>query len=162
MSITPEYLKSLLAYSPETGVFTWLVSRSRTIAGSVAGSIGSSGYLTVMIDKKRYNLHRLAFVYMVGELPEAFVDHISGNKTDNRWENLRPASAIENARNQKRSSKNLSGLPGVSWDARGKWRAFGYTDGKQINLGRHDSLLDASASRKSFENQHGYHANHGR
>lgn len=60
MPIAPD-LKSILAYSPESGVFTWLVSRSRTVAGSLV----SSGYLTVMIDRKRHNLHRLAFVYML-------------------------------------------------------------------------------------------------
>lgn len=162
MPITPEYLKSILAYSPETGVFTWLVSRSRTPAGSIAGSLVSSGYLTVMIDRKRHNLHRLAFVYMLDRHPPEFVDHINGQKTDNRWINLRAASPVENARNQKRSCKNSSGISGVSWDSRGLWRSFGYLAGKQITLGRYSSKFDAAAARKSFENSLGYHENHGR
>lgn len=162
MSISQAKLKELLHYNPVTGVFTWVIGRSRTVAGTVAGSLVSSGYLTVMIDRKRHNLHRLAFVYMLGRHPPEFVDHINGQKTDNRWINLRAASAVENARNQKRSCKNSSGISGVSWDSRGLWRSFGYLAGKQITLGRYSSKFEAAAARKSFENSLGYHENHGR
>lgn len=162
MPITQEYLKSLLAYDPATGLFVWLVSRNRNKAGTSAGNVGTSGYLTVMIDRKRHNLHRLAFLYMEGRHPPDIIDHINGTKTDNRWANLRPASYLDNARNQEIHSNNTSGISGVILGARGKWKAYGYVGGRQVNLGSHDSMLEAAASRKSFEHNLGYQERHGR
>ena len=162
MPITQEYLKSLLSYDPDTGVFTWLVSRNRNHAGSIAGNVGTSGYLTVMIDRKRHNLHRLAFLYMEGFHPPEIMDHINGIKTDNRWINLRSASYVENAKNLAISSNNRSGLAGVTAYKDGKWRAFGYINRKQIGLGKHDSIFEAAAARKAFEFRLGYQERHGR
>ncbi|USU01727.1 HNH endonuclease [Pseudomonas siliginis] len=162
MHISIEVLKTLLSYDPDTGQFTWKVRRSRTEAGSIAATKATNGYLLVMINKKYLSLHRIAFLYMGYESPPDCVDHINGDITDNRWANLRPATATENARNQKLHSTNSSGLPGVAWDRRGRWRAYGGQHSRYIYLGRFDSLLDAAAARKSFERRNGYHANHGR
>ncbi|MCF5708931.1 hypothetical protein GIV19_16745 [Pseudomonas syringae] len=162
MPITQEYLKRLLHYDPISGVFTWIEGRSRTPAGSVAGSLDPGGYLTVMIDSRRHSLHRLAFLYMDGAFPPEMVDHINGVRADNRWRNLRPASARQNSRNQRLNVTNKSGLPGVMWDRRSSWRAYAYVNGRCVTLGRYESLLSAAAARMSFENQNGYHHNHGK
>lgn len=161
MSISQARLKELLHYDPESGVFTWKVGRSRTRAGSIVATKDRKGYLKVMIDKKTHYLARMAFLYMEGQEPMVFVDHINGVRADNRWRNLREVSVIENARNQRLHSTNTSGLPGVTWDDRGQWRAYAGLGSKYIFLGRFGALLDAAAARKSFERSKGYHSNHG-
>lgn len=162
MSISESRLKEMLHYDPVSGVFTWKVDRSRTKAGCIAASKTGKGYLTVMIDGKRHSLHRLAFIFMGEPEPPEFVDHINGDRADNRWANLRTATMTQNARNQRRHSTNTTGLPGVIWDQRTRWRAYAYLDGRYLALGRYHTLLDAAAARKSFESRHDYHANHGK
>jgi len=156
-----DYLKELLSYDPVSGLFTWRVDQGSARAGSVAATIATNGYLVVMVDKKHLSLHRLAFAFMGQEMPER-VDHINGSRTDNRWVNLRSATAIDNARNQRLHRTNSTGLPGVMWDQRSRWRAYGYLGGRYLALGRYQSLLDAASARKSFESQNGYHTNHGK
>ena len=90
--ITQSELKELLNYDPATGVFTWLVSRGRVKASSVAGHVHSRGYIVIMVDGRRHLAHRLAFVYMTGTFPDDQVDHINEIKADNRWINLREAT----------------------------------------------------------------------
>lgn len=155
-----DYLKDLLSYDPGSGLFTWRVDQGSAKAGSVAATKATNGYLVVMVDKKYQSLHRLAFAFMGREVPGC-VDHINGDRTDNRWRNLRAATAIENARNQRLHRTNSTGLPGVMWDQRSRWRAYGYLGGRYLSLGRYHCLLDAAAARKSFECSNNYHANHG-
>ena len=155
------YLEELLSYEPDSGLFIWRIDQGSAKAGSVAATKATNGYLVVMVDKKYQSLHRLAFAFMGREVPDC-VDHINGDRTDNRWKNLRAATAIENARNQRLHRTNSTGLPGVMWDQRSRWRAYGYLDGRYLALGRYKSLLDAAAARKSFECLNGYHSNHGK
>jgi hypothetical protein len=81
--LTQERLKELFNYDPVTGFFTRLKrTSSNTIIGEkVGGNI--NGYLRVSIDNKFYLLHRLAFLYMEGEFPIEFVDHIDGCGSNN-------------------------------------------------------------------------------
>jgi hypothetical protein len=114
--LTQERLKELLHYDPDTGVFTRVkTAGSRAQVGTVVGSIGAHGYLSVCIDRVDYLLHRLAFLYVTGELPK-YVDHVNGCRSDNRWSNLRGcASQAVNMQNQRRAVKrNTTGYLGVS------------------------------------------------
>ena len=87
------------------------------------------------------------------------VDHIDGNRSNNRWANLREATRKTNARNMKRPSNNTSAVAGVSWHKKaGKWRAF--LAGK--HLGLFVSKSDATRARKTAERKLGFHPNHGR
>src|SRR5690606_167269 len=96
---------------------------------------------------KLHQAHRLAFLYMTGEMPEKVVDHINGDRSDNRWENLRCANQSQNMANVGIRSANTSGTPGVVWDKeRQKWRAQLRVNGKKKNLGRFDSIEDAKAT----------------
>lgn len=121
-TLTQERLKEVLHYDPETGVFTWRVKACNRWpqVGRVAGTPDGKGYLMVAIDRTRYKLHRLAFLYMTGSMPPHQVDHISGLVDDNRWVNLRLASQAENMQNRRVRLDNSSGHPGVNWSKSAK------------------------------------------
>ena len=90
--MTQEYLKSLLYYNPETGKFTWRVSKNNRVkCGSEAGTIQSSGHRRIRIDKKDYLAHRLVWLWYYGRWPENEIDHIN-KPDDNRLKNLRGIS----------------------------------------------------------------------
>ena len=118
--LTQSRLKELLHYDPETGIFTRRVACSfRAPVGAVAGWVTGHGYRSVSIDYKPHLMHRLAFLYMTGEWPPEDVDHINGNRTDNRWANLRHASRSENNQNiaGPKSHNRSTGLLGA-WPSR--------------------------------------------
>lgn len=138
--LTQERLKELLHYNPETGVFTRAKDvRGGFKKGDVVGHEVGAGYLRVVIDNGRYYLHRLAWLYIHGEMPNGEIDHKNRIKTDNRIDNLRVVSKSHN-------QQNKGGL-GVQWHKAGsKWRAYIKVDGKHRHIGLYDCLLDARAA----------------
>lgn len=131
-------LKELLRYEYETGMFYWAKKTSKYSSseiGQVAGSVDKHGYTRIMINGYRYQAHRLAWLYVHGDYPDAeqpFIDHINGNRSDNRIVNLKASSGAENNRNVRIQSNNTSGVNGVrryeKINPSGKiytyWRAF--------------------------------------
>src|SRR5690349_15052213 len=101
-SLTQQYLKEILHYDPETGVFIWYTSRGHCKAGNVAGSL-NLGYILIGICNFKYQAHRLAWLYMTGEWPTFEIDHKNGVSSDNRWENLREATRIINGQNRRKA-----------------------------------------------------------
>jgi hypothetical protein len=146
-------LRECFDYDPDTGLFFWKVSKRgirRPQAGCFAG-----GYTVIQFDGVRYRAHRLAWFYVHGEWPAHEVDHINGIRSDNRIENLRLATHAENLRNQKLQARNTSGCKGVAFDrSRNKWMAQIHVAGKNINLGRFDTLNEASDVVKRARLQH--------
>lgn len=130
-------LKALLRYDPKTGSFRWLVSpRYNVLVGQVAGHVRASyGYRVIGIQGNLYRAHRLAFLYMTGSWPLRDIDHIDGNKDNNKWANLRDADQRINQGNRKRANANSgSGLLGVGrW--RVYWRARITVNRKEVHLG---------------------------
>lgn len=105
-------LRALLAYDPETGIFTWLVNRGpNQTAGKPAGSPDEDGYLRIGIDRRRYRSHRLAWFYVHGEWPAMEIDHWDTDRTNNRIGNLRQATRTMNQENIRRSPAKKSNLP---------------------------------------------------
>jgi hypothetical protein len=163
--ITQERLKEVLDYNPETGDFVWCELPRRGVkSGSIAGSKHHNGwgnvYLRIRVDSKLYLAHRLAFLYMTGEMPDdgKEVDHIDGNGLNNSWENLRLVTRTGNSRNTKLQSNNKSGYSGVIWHkAREKWRVkIG-----GIDYGYFYSIDDATLMAAVTYERLGYHRNHG-
>lgn len=154
--LTQEYLKSILRYDPETGVFTWLVKRNsrggKVRPGAPAGQVNKYGYLVIGIDGERHFAHRLAWLYMTGAWPEDEVDHENRMPGDNRWINLRPATSTQQKINTGMRCDNSSGIRGVWFDApRRKWSARIGVEKRKIFLGRFDSIDLAAEARRLAE-----------
>ena len=147
----------------DDGVLYWKFSPNRRIRiGDSVGSKMKSGYLQTGVEKKQWYVHRLIFLYHHGYLPD-FVDHVDGNKSNNRIENLRSASSIENQQNRKIGRQNTSGIKGVCWHKqRQKWQARVKINGKQVSAGLFLTLEEAAnAVQKLRSNLHKEFANHG-
>jgi hypothetical protein len=177
-----ETLRKLLRYEPETGKLYWLprpvemftegrwnsayrkcCSWNGKNAGREAlSSVNGEGYLTGAIFGRPVKAHRVAWALITGEWPDK-IDHISGDRSDNRWQNLRTVDDLENSRNRKVGANNRTGCSGVGFQKRNqKWRARISANGNVIWLGQFDSYDEAVTARKAAERQHGYHPNHGR
>lgn len=149
-------LKEMFHYDPDTGEFVRLVQRSpNAMVGDIVGTVDGKGYLHVSINKKFYRLHRLAFLYMTGEIPR-YVDHIDRNRTNNRWSNLRAINGCRgNAGNSGIHSHNTSGYRGVSKNNRsGKWHAQIKINGKQTYLGRFNTPEEAARRYNEAAKEH--------
>lgn len=144
--LTQERLRELIAYEPITGRFIWTKARRSVTVGKEAGTINSRGYRNLCIDGTLYLAHRVAWFYMHGVWPEQ-IDHINGNKADNRWENLRECTAAENGQNLALNPRNKVGLPGVFFNnTRNRWQASIQIAGKPKYLGRYKTAEEAGAA----------------
>ena len=143
------YLREVLAYNPETGIFTWKFGNKRnTKANQIAGSIRPEGYRYICINYKNYRAHRLVWLYVYGQLPISQIDHINGNKDDNRISNLREATHAENQQN-KHSTK------GYSWHkTKQVWEAYIRINGKKNTLGYFKKEEDAQMARTVAKREH--------
>lgn len=138
--ITQALLKELVTYNPETGIFTRNSSnRRKSIGETLGGTPRKDKYMAMRVGKHTYLLHRLAFLYMMGNLPVNLVDHINGNKSDNRWCNLREATAFENHRNSKLSRNSSTGVKGLCYieGIQPKYHASVRVSGKRLTKTLH-------------------------
>lgn len=142
---TLDELRASIAYDPDTGVFTRKVGYGRSKAGTVLGTKASTGYLTICFKGQIFTAHRLAWFYVHGVMPSSPVDHINGNRTDNRIENLRSGSFASNNQNRlKPQRNNTSGFLGVGWNKQNKrWKAQITVDNQTKHLGHYDTPEEA-------------------
>lgn len=148
-------LLTLLSYDPATGVFRWLTTRSRCLAGSIAGSRrAKDGYVEIMLEGRAYQAGRLAWFYVTGKWPKNEIDHKNTNNADNRFDNLRDVDHIINSQNKRRASPlSSTGLLGVYMN-RGIPRArIQLPTGKRIDLGRFPSPAAAHEAYLSAKRQ---------
>lgn len=131
--------------------------------GKPIGSLGRDGYTRAYIGGKGYALHRLIWVWHGGALPHRMqIDHINGNRKDNRIQNLRVVSELENHHNHHRRT-NSGGYFGVRKNTNcSTWSARIYDNWKIIYLGSYPTMELAIEARKKAERRLGYHENHGK
>lgn len=180
---TYEYMSECLSYDPETGVLTWkerpreMFALERSFlrwntmyAHKKAGAVcRHNGYaaITLGLPGKRVKMyaHRVAWLLHTGSWPELYLDHINGNRQDNRIENLRQVTYAENHKNQQLSGRNTSGHFGVYYNPKcpkHPWQARISSYGKVDYLGSYVTKEEAIAVRKEAERKYGFHENHGR
>lgn len=141
-----DYLVTRLSYDKETGIFYWKTKAgpySRVRVGDIAGSINFYGYRKIILKKKAQCAHKLAWLYVYGEWPTMQIDHINGNRDDNRISNLRHVTNRQNAQN--RSIRRNGKSPGCSYNKKRKqWQAYITINGKMRHLGWFSTQTDAS------------------
>ena len=152
-----DYAKEHMHYDPDTGEFRWIKKPhmmnvgGKCNPGDLVGSIHRSGYRTATIKGKHVQLHRLAWIFVYGEISSEMIDHINGIRDDNRIENLRLASHAQNMHNSHSREKIGSSVKNVNWDKEsGKWRVRVRYNGKRHHGGRFESLADAEAAAKKL------------
>jgi hypothetical protein len=167
---TPEQLRELLRYEPDTGKLFWKErplsmfpsprhqgSWNTRYAGREALiELHPSGYLRGRVFNRVYYAHRVVWATVHGLWPDAHIDHINGDKADNRLVNLRAATQQQNNRNTGKRKDNASGFKGVCFHLRSKkWMASISIGGsKSTYLGLFDTPEEAHAAYCSAAQKH--------
>jgi hypothetical protein len=159
--LTAERLREVLHYDPATGTFRYRIARGRMLVGSRAGCAAPDGPV-IVIDRLQYRAARLAFLYMMGRWPHDRIDVANRNNRDLRWENLRPATAMQDHANQAMPRNSQTGVKGVWRDATMR-RWAGQVIAKGRVYKRHFAKIEEAASyvRSMRERLHGVFACHG-
>lgn len=148
------------AKNPARACNTW---NSRFAGKEAFCTLSGNGYLHGALHDRKVCAHRIVFALHHGRWPEYTIDHINGDRMDNRPINLRDVVHAENMRNQPISKASSTGVIGVSLDSsRKKFEAYITVSGRKKYLGRFDSVSDAFAARSSANETVGFHENHGR
>lgn len=159
--LTQQRLQELLEYSAETGEFTNRFRSGGRPSGSVAGSARKDGYVKIRIDSRAYYAHRLAWLYVTGSFPVGDIDHLDGDRSNNRFANLRDVSRAENNRNHGMRPDNTSGFPGVSFrKSEQRWQAQIQADGKRQHLGLYATPEEAHAAYSRAASDLGFSGRH--
>jgi hypothetical protein len=136
--ITHAELTELFEFNANKGVLVWRKPRPKIRVGQEAGCLHHRGYINLEIDGKHYAAHRVIWFYVTGKWPKTQIDHINGNKSDNRFENLREATNGQNRANTKNNNKHgLKGIKHLHWMKPGTrcWQAQITHNKKVIYLG---------------------------
>ena len=146
-------MKRLMVYDSATGEFTRKINSSaRARAGMTPGYIAPNGYRMITLFGKMHLAHRLAWLYVYGDMPPGSLDHINRKRADNRISNLRTATTKENSENQTLSEANTSGVKGVTWcKSNSKWLAQIQHNKVNMYLGYYYNINEAKAARRAAE-----------
>jgi hypothetical protein len=145
--LTAHRLRNLLHYDTATGIFTWLFGTR--FAGQPAGhTCGAYNYKRITIGTQTHLAHRLAWLWVYGAWPTHQIDHIDGNTSNNRIQNLRDVDSQTNCQNLLQAkSCSQSGFLGAHWNKKAKrWYAQIRVDGKLLHIGSYLSAEDAHAA----------------
>jgi hypothetical protein len=142
--LTQAELHSILHYDYLTGLFT------RFKGHKICGYMEKKGYIAICVKTKTYKAHRLAWLYVYGEMPKNQIDHINGIKDDNRIDNLREATASENMFNRLKFKNSKSPIKGISFHiGQQKWTAKIQLNKKRLWLGSYNTFEEAAVAYKN-------------
>ncbi len=144
-NVTAELVRALFSYDAETGIVCRRTQHQRYPAGTIVGSKNGNGYFQIGILGRRYPLQRIIYLHVTGYWPRNLIDHINGNRTDNRWCNLRDATHSQNGANSRVLANNTSGFKGVFFH-RGKWVAAIKQKDRRVHIGCFDTREGAAAA----------------
>lgn len=98
-------LRKQLEYDPDTGKLRWLTKskrgRPRRTGWFEPKVVEPHGYRTISFEGVVLYVHRVVWALMIGRWPKHEIDHIDGNRGNNRWANLREATILKNSRNRR-------------------------------------------------------------
>lgn len=136
-----------IEYLPDTGRFVRIrKSGPNVVVGAEAGHVDRQGYRRIWIDGKLRAAHQLAWLWVHGVLPDSSVDHINGQRDDNRIANLRVVDHATNLQNQRRARvDNRLGVLGVRHSGK-RFDARIWVDGRGKTIGTFDTVEEASAA----------------
>lgn len=145
--INAERLREIVDYDPETGEFTWkFCHRRRKNKDGKVGHLSEAGYVQMYVDGVNTRAHRLAWLHFHGRHPAGYIDHINGDKADNRIANLRDVAPAINSQNRvEPTPRNKIGAIGVS-EFRGGYRAHIEAHSVRHYLGTYETLAEARAA----------------
>ena len=158
--MTQDELKKIVEY--KDGELYWKISPNWSIkVGDKVGYLTKDGYKRTMINKKNEKLHRLIFLYHYGYFPQ-LIDHIDGNGINNKIENLREVSHMQNSQNKKMAINNTSGSKNVYWhNAAKKWTVVLTLNKKKKVIGYFEDLELADLVAQEARNKYfGAYARH--
>lgn len=146
--LTPQELHDILAYDPEEGTFTWKVKPAYWKApGTVAGCVRGARYRVITWRGVHYPGSHVAWAMVHGRWPEAEIDHIDRNPSNDRIANLREASSAENKRNRVVRRDSGTGVKGVRFHKpTGRYQARIRHVGREVHIGLFDTLAEAEAA----------------
>lgn len=159
--ITKELIQALFSYMPNGSLVRKVTTNPRAKQGTISGCLNKAGYLRTTVAGRLYYNHHLVWLLFHGYLPK-MLDHINGDRADNRIENLRECTQEENMRNCRNKKNNTTGIKGVTWrPTKGKFRARITVDQKEVCIGHYDTLEEASqAVQQARTTHHGAFARH--
>lgn len=167
--ITYERASEILEYNPVTGWLTWKITRNKAKAGHRAGfetmTTPKHNYSIrkVKLDGVLYSEHHIALLLTTGKWPLGHIDHQDHDGTNNILSNLKETTHQGNCRNRKLNKNSKTGVMGVGLDKNSmRYYARIKVNGKLINLGRFDTIEEATAARRKADVAYGFHENHGK
>ena len=135
--------------------FTWNTTQSnRAVAGTVAGGVNGKGYWLIRYNRNKYSAHRLVWLHETGTLPTGQIDHINGNRADNRFTNLREVTNQQNSHNRLANKNSTTKVKGVSLSRTGRFEAQIRNNGTKIHLGTYGTVADAARAYLAAAQQH--------
>jgi len=135
--LTAERLRELVEYDQATGLFSRKVRVGRRSQLGPISNAPVRGYHYLSVDGTQYPAHRLAWFHVHGVWPNGEIDHMNGDGTDNRIQNLRDVDRRTNGENRHKVRKDSvhSGVIGVTWsEYHKKWKALIRVDGRLRHL----------------------------
>lgn len=153
INMTVAQLRKAWDYDASIGAFRWQVHASRkSRKGNLAGSMDNRGYVHLRYKNKSCLAHRAAWAIVHGKWPKGDIDHIDGDKSNNKISNLREASRSQNLVSKPVQTRSASGKKGVYFDKRyGTFRPYIDIEGARRNLGSFASVEEADAVRRAAE-----------